>query len=132
MDQTENAATPAATSPAKEFYSLEEVAGLLSVNYQLIYKLVRLGDLPAARIGKVYRVMRADLDGYLQRSKAHAGGSCTVCGRLYHSRLSLQNTCAECGEPICLDCWERKKVRACPAHSDSALQAPEPQRTDKN
>jgi excisionase family DNA binding protein len=106
---------------AKEFYSLEEVADLLGVNYQLIYKLVRSGQLPAARLGKVYRVSRRDLDAYLEQSKTHqGGGTCAACGRTYHSRLSLQQSCVECGEPICIDCWGRQKIRACPAHAGGA------------
>ena len=106
------------TGEKKEFYSLEEVADLLGVNYQLIYKLVRSGELVAARIGKVYRVSRLDLDHYLERSKGHpGGGTCVVCGKAYHSQLSLKESCPECGEPICVDCWTRKKVRSCPAHA---------------
>jgi excisionase family DNA binding protein len=93
----------------------------LGVNYQLIYKQVRSGDLPAARIGKVYRVSRRDLDAYLHQSKSHAGGGvCMVCGSTYHSRLSLKNSCIECGEPICVDCWSRKKTHSCPAHGGGA------------
>ena len=116
MDQPEKTVT----SQRKEFYSLEEVADLLSVNYQLIYKLVRLGELPAVRIGKGYRVSRADLDTYLNRSKAQAGGRiCAVCGNTYQSRLSLKHSCVECGDPICIDCWSRRKVRTCPAHGSS-------------
>lgn len=115
MQPTENEAV----SRPKEFYSLEEVAELLGVNYQLIYKLVRSGQLPAARIGKVYRVTRKDLDAYIEQSKRHAGGgTCAVCGTTYHSRLSLKHACVECGEPICLDCWSRKKVHTCPAHGE--------------
>ena len=116
MQETEGART----SGKKEFYSLEEVADLLGVNYQLIYKLVRSGELAAARIGKVYRVSRLDLDHYLEQSKGHAGGgTCVVCGKVYHSQLSLKESCTECGEPICVDCWTRKKVRNCRAHSQS-------------
>ena len=114
MQETQNAAA----GGRKEFYSLEEVAELLGVNYQLIYKLVRSGELPSARIGKVYRVVRCDLDQYVERSKSHAGGGvCSVCGNQYHSRLSLKHECPECSEPICVDCWRRKKARRCPAHS---------------
>ena len=114
MQQTENTGT----SEKKEFYSVEAVAELLGVNYQLIYKLVRSGELAAARVGKVYRVSRVDLDHYLEQSKSHAGGgTCVVCGQVYHSQLSLKESCSECGEPICVDCWTRKKVRSCPAHA---------------
>ena len=108
-------------STKKEFYSLEEVAELLSVNYQLIYKLVRSGEIPAARVGKVYRVSRLDLDAYLHQSKGHSGGVCSVCGTTYQSRLSLKHVCTQCGEPICVDCWSRKKVRVCPAHGVGAV-----------
>ena len=120
MQETENAGT----TGRKEFYSLEEVADLLEVNYQLIYKVVRSGELAAARIGKVYRVSRGDLEAYLEQSKGHAGGGiCSVCGNTYHSRLSLKHACAECGEPICVDCWTRKKVRACAAHAGGGTMA---------
>ena len=102
---------------AREFMSLEEVATLLGVNYQLIYKLVRSGDLPAARVGKVYRVSRKDLDHYLETSKTpDNGGTCAVCGKTYQSRSSLTQACRECGAPICVDCWERKRIRHCPEH----------------
>ncbi len=58
-----------------EYMSLEEVADMLGVTYQLIYRLVRSGELPAVRLGKLYRVSRVDLDGYLERSKgASASG----------------------------------------------------------
>ena len=95
---------------------MEEVAALLDVNYQLIYKQVRTRELPASRIGKVYRVSRTDLDAFLDRSKNHSGGICTVCGNHYQSRLSLKHSCTQCAELICVDCWRRKKVRVCPAH----------------
>ena len=108
-------------SPEKEFMSLEEVAELLGVNYQLIYKLVRSGELPAVRVGRVYRVQRGDLDAYIERSKtaaAAAGGTCSACGRTYQSSLSLSQSCTECGEPICEDCWTRLQVRRCREHGD--------------
>jgi excisionase family DNA binding protein len=97
--------------------TLEEVADLLGVNYQLIYKLVRSGEMPSLRIGRVYRVTKADFEAYIQKSRSHQGGGvCAVCGTAYDSRLSLKHACLECGGPICLDCWSRKKVRVCPQH----------------
>ena len=101
----------------KSYLSLEEVAGLLDVNYQLIYKLVRTGELPSARVGKVYRVLRVDLDAYLERSKTNVtGGICSACGMTYASRLSLAQACEECGEPLCADCWSRKGNHYCRLH----------------
>ncbi len=108
-----------------EYKSLEEVAEMLGVTYQLIYRLVRSGELPAVRLGKLYRVSSRDLDAYLERSKrTAAGGVCSVCGGFYKSRKSLEQTCTEpgCEEAICFDCWNRRGVRKCPAH-DSETQA---------
>ena len=104
----------------KEFLSLEEVAEKLGVTYQLVYKLARSGDLPAVRLGKLYRVSAVDLDVYLEEKKREnaGGGTCSVCGEVYRSRQSLRHTCQEngCEEPICNDCWTRLGVRKCGAH----------------
>jgi excisionase family DNA binding protein len=101
----------------KPFMTLEEVAELLGVNYQLVYKLVRSGELGALRIGRVYRVTKADFEAFLQHSRdlSH-GGYCSVCGVHYGSRLSLKHSCLKCGEQICVDCWNRKKIQVCPKH----------------
>ena len=42
-----------------KFYSREEVAEIFGENYQLIYKLVKSGELPSVRIGKMFRVSEA-------------------------------------------------------------------------
>ena len=107
----------------KEYLSLEEVAEVLGVTYQLIYRLVRSGELPASRLGKLYRVSRTDLSAYLERTKREAstsGGTCAVCGTFYRSRSSLSHVCSAdgCEEPICFDCWIRRKIRLCPAHAN--------------
>jgi len=103
-----------------EYLSLEEVADMLGVTYQLIYRLARSGELPAIRLGKLYRVSRVDLDAYLERSKQSAGGGvCSVCGTVYKSLDSLKQVCVAegCEEPICFDCWTRLGVRTCPKHT---------------
>lgn len=105
-------------SPLKDFMSLEEVAELLGVNYQLIYKLVRSGELPAARIGKVYRVAGRDLQQFIEKSMTtSSGATCSACGREYQSRLSVSHECERCGAPICFDCWTRRQVRHCREHA---------------
>ena len=99
--------------------SLEEVAEMMGVTYQLIYRLVRSGEIPAVRLGKLYRVSRSDLEGYLSRNKnTAAGGVCSVCGTRYRGKDSLRNGCTEdgCGAPICFDCWTRLGVRKCREH----------------
>ena len=92
----------------------------MGVTYQLIYRLVRSGELPAVRIGKLYRVSQADWDAYLEQNRSRSvGGTCSVCGTFYRSKGSLEQSCTEngCGKAICFDCWTRKGVRKCPAHS---------------
>ncbi len=104
------------------YMSLEEVADMLGVTYQLIYRLVRSGELPAVRLGKLYRVSRSDLDSYLEKSKrAASGGVCSVCGTFYRPQDSLRNFCtaAGCTEPICFDCWTRLGVRRCVKHAEA-------------
>ena len=107
-------------SKEKPFLTLEEVADLLGVNYQLIYRLVRSGELPAVRLGRIYRIERADLEAYLARSKTSGGvpmgGTCASCGTTYTSARSLPHGCTECESPICVDCWLRQGVRLCTEH----------------
>jgi excisionase family DNA binding protein len=38
-----------------------------------VYRLIRAGDLAAARIGKSYRLREEDVDRYLSRSYTEAG-----------------------------------------------------------
>ncbi len=106
----------------KEYMSLEDVADMLGVTYQLVYKLVRGGELPAVRLGKLYRVSRTDLNAYLEENKREnaGGGTCSVCGEVYRSRHSLGHVCGEdgCEELICNDCWTRRGVRKCAKHAD--------------
>jgi excisionase family DNA binding protein len=100
-------------SPEKKFMTLEDVAEMLGVNYQLIYRLVRAGELPAIRLGRVYRVTQEDLNTYLQNQKTSGGATCEACGTSYKSKESVKQACEECGAPICFDCWQRTGVRIC-------------------
>ena len=106
------------SSEQKRYLSLEEVAEMLDVNYQLIYRLVRTGDLPAIKLGRIYRVTQEDLDAYLESKKtAASGGTCSACGQFCKSSSALKNKCEVCGAPICYDCWARKGVRHCKEHA---------------
>ncbi len=49
-----------------ELLTVAEVAELLRVSTMTVYRLIRTGELPAVRVGRNYRVRRADLDMYLQ------------------------------------------------------------------
>lgn len=100
----------------KNYYSLEEVADMLGVNYQLIYRLVRSGEIPAIQLGRVYRVQRADLMSYLESRKTGGAAKemiCDGCGVKYASKESFPGVCEECGAPLCVDCWTRQEKRKC-------------------
>ena len=108
-----------------KFYSLEEVADLLGVTYQLIYKLVRNGEMPALRVGKMYRITGDDLEAYLNKSRVKSGEDsgmpepivCSVCGRSYVSKMSIAGACDVCGLPICRSCVELKNAHLCEIHA---------------
>ena len=105
-----------------KFYSLEEVAEIFGVNYQLIYKLVRSGELPSVRIGKMFRVSEAQLKEYMDRQSVGTPASgenarvCSRCGRKYYSALSITGKCRVCGAPLCKACIENDKAELCEIH----------------
>ncbi|NES13663.1 helix-turn-helix domain-containing protein [Micromonospora sp. PPF5-17] len=48
-------------------YSVEQVAALLGLHVRTVRGYIRAGRLPAVRIGKQYRIARADLDALTGR-----------------------------------------------------------------
>ena len=105
-----------------KFYSLEEVAEIFGVNYQLIYKLVKSGELPSIRIGKVFRVSEPQLKEYMDRQSIGMPASrigenvCARCGRRYYSELSIVGRCKDCGAPLCKVCVENDHAEYCEIH----------------
>ena len=57
----------------------EEVAEYVRVNPQTIYRLLRSGRLPGAKIGHQWRVRKADLDAYLH---GRVGAAPAAAGQL--------------------------------------------------
>lgn len=55
------------------FLTVAEVAELLRVSTMTVYRLIKSGELPAARIGKSYRVREDDIDAYLEERFTQAG-----------------------------------------------------------
>ncbi|HEX4867184.1 MAG TPA: helix-turn-helix domain-containing protein [Acidimicrobiales bacterium] len=63
-----------ATSSARSrFLTPAEVAELLRVSSMTVYRLIKSGELRAARIGKSYRISEDDVDAYLQDRFSDAG-----------------------------------------------------------
>ncbi|MFF3867593.1 helix-turn-helix domain-containing protein [Micromonospora sp. NPDC001898] len=53
----------------EEMYSVEQVAELLGLHVRTVRGYIRSGRLAAVRIGKQYRIARADLDALTGRSQ---------------------------------------------------------------
>lgn len=63
-----------ATSPSRpEFLTPAEVAEQLRVSSMTVYRLIKAGELRAARIGKSYRIRGVDVDAYLEARYSDAG-----------------------------------------------------------
>jgi excisionase family DNA binding protein len=54
----------------REVLTVEQAAAYLQMNKVTIYKYIRAGILPAAKLGKVYRIHRRDLEALLRTSAA--------------------------------------------------------------
>lgn len=53
-------------SPEQELLTVEQAAAYLQMHKVTVYKYIRTGLLPAARLGKVYRIYRKDVEALLQ------------------------------------------------------------------
>ena len=69
----ERGAFLATSSPRPRFLTPAEVAQQLRVSAMTVYRLIKAGDLRAARIGKSYRIREDDVDAYLQDRFSDAG-----------------------------------------------------------
>ncbi len=56
------------------FLSIQEAADILGVQYKTVYRLVRDGELPAAKIRSVYRIKYEDLLSYFEANKTVSKG----------------------------------------------------------
>ncbi len=55
------------------FLTVQEVADLMRVSSMTVYRLIKVGDLPAVRVGRSFRVSDADVDVYLEQHYTRAG-----------------------------------------------------------
>ncbi len=56
--------TPANRLPHDDLCTVETAAAHLQVHRKTVLRYIRDGRLPATRIGKAYRIQRADLDAF--------------------------------------------------------------------
>lgn len=55
------------------FLTVAEVARLMRVSKMTVYRLVHAGELPAARVGRSFRVAERDVHTYLDNAYYNAG-----------------------------------------------------------
>ena len=53
----------------KDFYTAQELAELLSVNVMTIYRYIKAKRLKAYKIGKEYRIERAEFERFMSKAK---------------------------------------------------------------
>jgi excisionase family DNA binding protein len=53
--------------------TVDQVAAYLQLNRLTVYRYIREGRIPASRLGRVYRVLRSDVDRFLEVQKVGRG-----------------------------------------------------------
>lgn len=56
-----------------QFLTVAEVAAMMRVSKMTVYRLVHSGELPAARVGRSFRVLREAVEDYLRGAYHDAG-----------------------------------------------------------
>ncbi|MCH1512115.1 MAG: helix-turn-helix domain-containing protein [Acidimicrobiales bacterium] len=56
---------PKSTSNSPRFMTVGEVADLMRVSSMTVYRLIKAGDIRAARVGKSYRIREEDVDQFI-------------------------------------------------------------------
>jgi len=51
------------------FYSIQEAAEILKVDYKVVYRLVKEGRIPSQRVGWQFRISQDDMNGYLKAER---------------------------------------------------------------
>lgn len=54
----------------QEVMTVEQTAAYLQIHKGTIYRYIREGLLPAVRLGKVYRLLREDVEAFVQSRRA--------------------------------------------------------------
>lgn len=110
-----------------EFWSIKEAAAYLGVGYKTVYRLVRDGEIPAGKVGGVYRIRKEEVDAYFERQKREvleqesesvSSEKCAICLRLLSGKGDKGGICKDeaCTLRICRACWESEGLHFCPEH----------------
>ncbi len=55
----------------EEFYTIKEVSELFKVAYLTVYRWIKDGKLESYKLGKQYKIKKADIDKFIQESKVN-------------------------------------------------------------
>ncbi len=129
----------------KPFLSLKEMAQYLGMGYKAVWRLVLSGELPASKVGGIYRIRRNDAEAFLEQRKVarkvperqldnldekpfaglylgRAGINCSRCLRLIKTPEMVGGECQHpgCDAILCRSCWASENDRYCLEHKPSA------------
>ena len=57
----------------ENFLTTEEVLDYLQVNLRTVYRLIKVGKIPAVRVGRQWRFRKRDIDAWLESSRPASG-----------------------------------------------------------
>ncbi len=60
-------------STGEDWLGAPGAAEYLGVTLRTVYKFVDQGDIPAYKLGRVFRIRRSDLDDFLERCRVQPG-----------------------------------------------------------
>ncbi|MDR7542645.1 MAG: helix-turn-helix domain-containing protein [Armatimonadota bacterium] len=61
----------------REILTVEQAADFLQVHKITVYRYIREGLLPAAKLGKMYRLFSRDVEAFLEAMRHHPGDEAT-------------------------------------------------------
>jgi excisionase family DNA binding protein len=118
----------------KPFLSIKDASEYLGLEYKTVYRLVRAGEIPAARLGGVYRIKFTDLENYFEQQKQRVlsrsgekqdallfSGRLVHCGRdfrvIRNEEVARAEKCQTpgCSELLCQQCYSQG-ARHCYKH----------------
>jgi excisionase family DNA binding protein len=104
---------------SSEYLKIAEAARFLGVTQRWVYRRIASGELPASKVGGLYFIRRADLQGLLEQGRvtptnepaalaepAAIRQKCGYCYRIIESDVQIGEVCKEdgCPEIICTQC----------------------------
>jgi excisionase family DNA binding protein len=69
---TEDIASPL-SGPGQLLFSAEEAAGLLGIGRTFMFELLATGEIDSLKVGRLRKIPRDAIDGYIERLRAQQG-----------------------------------------------------------